>query len=217
MLFRSDFFSKIDLYGEVPLPPYIKRDKSDKNDQNNYQTIYAKNGVAVAAPTAGLHFDQKIIDKILQKKAKIAFVTLNVGAGTFLPVKSDMIKDHKMHSESFFVSQENADIINEAKKENKKIIAVGTTTLRVLESIMQKNNKVKAGFDETDIFIYPPYDFKIVDMLLTNFHLPKSTLFMLVCAFIGKNNAHKLYNHAIAKKYRFYSYGDCTLLIRNNF
>ncbi len=213
----ADFFSKIDLYGEVPLPPYIKRDKSDKNDQNNYQTIYAKNGVAVAAPTAGLHFDQKIIDKILQKKAKIAFVTLNVGAGTFLPVKSDMIKDHKMHSESFFVSQENADIINEAKKENKKIIAVGTTTLRVLESIMQKNNKVKAGFDETDIFIYPPYDFKIVDMLLTNFHLPKSTLFMLVCAFIGKNNAHKLYNHAIAKKYRFYSYGDCTLLIRNNF
>jgi len=210
------FFQKIEKYGQVPLPPYIKRDKLNDSDQVNYQTIYAKNGVAVAAPTAGLHFNNNIIDKIKQKNAQITFVTLNVGAGTFLPVKSEMIKDHKMHIESFDVSEESAIIINNAKKKGKRIIAIGTTTLRVLESISNENNEIVAGYGDTNIFIYPPYEFKIVDILMTNFHLPKSTLFMLICAFIGQHKARDLYEHAIDKKYRFYSYGDSTLLIRND-
>ncbi len=210
----KDFFEKIDKYGSIPLPPYIKRDEQLESDLASYQTIYANNGVAVAAPTAGLHFSPNLMEKIKQKKAKIAFVTLNVGAGTFLPVKSDLIQDHTMHTESFSISQETADIINNAKKSGNKIIAIGTTSLRVLESVVDKNGSVRECVSDTKIFIYPPYDFKIVDILMTNFHLPKSTLFMLICAFIGTNQSHQLYKYAIEKKYRFYSYGDSTLLIR---
>ena len=216
--------TKLDKYGCVPLPPYIKRPLDDglrpllgdrESDQKNYQTIYAANGTAVAAPTAGLHFNENIFSLLEAKKIKKAFVTLNVGAGTFLPVRSDFLKDHKMHQESFSVSKEAVEIINSAKENGKKIIAVGTTSLRVLESIADENNRVQPTESSTQIFIFPPYKFKIVDILMTNFHLPKSTLFMLICAFVGKEKAFEVYNHAISNHYRFYSYGDSSLLFKN--
>ncbi|MDA9231044.1 tRNA preQ1(34) S-adenosylmethionine ribosyltransferase-isomerase QueA [Rickettsiales bacterium] len=209
----EDFFDKLEKYGQMPLPPYIKRGEEDKSDQINYQTIFAKNKGAVAAPTAGLHFTKEILEKIQNKGVKQAFVTLNVGAGTFLPVKSEFIKDHQMHEEYFTINQETCDIINEAKKNNKKIVAIGTTSLRVLESAADENGQIQTQSRDTDIFIYPPYRFKIVDILMTNFHLPKSTLFMLICAFIGKENAQKIYNHAVKNQYRFYSYGDACLFL----
>jgi S-adenosylmethionine:tRNA ribosyltransferase-isomerase len=184
------------------------------NDVKNYQTIYAANGTAVAAPTAGLHFNEKIFALLESKKIEKTFVTLNVGAGTFLPVRSDFLKDHKMHEEFFSISTESAQKINSAKKNGKKIIAVGTTSLRVLESVADENGLVKTAQTNTKIFIHPPYKFKIVDGLMTNFHLPKSTLFMLVCAFLGKEKAFEAYNHAIAENYRFYSYGDASLLFQ---
>jgi S-adenosylmethionine:tRNA ribosyltransferase-isomerase len=214
-----ELVSKLEKYGSIPLPPYIKRDENNKktphNDQKNYQTIYAKNGVAVAAPTAGLHFTQNIFSKIKAKKIECVFLTLNVGAGTFLPVRTDNLQDHKMHSEKFFLSQENCEIINNAKKNGKKIIAVGTTSLRAIESSVDVNGILQPQNRSTEIFIYPPYNFKIIDVLMTNFHLPKSTLFMLVCAFVGYENAFKIYNHAIQEQYRFYSYGDSSLLFKN--
>jgi len=208
----NKFYQKLEKYGTVPLPPYMKR-SAEKKDEINYQTIFAKTSGAVAAPTAGLHFTAELLAKIEQKKVQKAFVTLNVGAGTFLPVKTDLIKDHQMHEEYFTISQETCDLINSAKKAGKRVIAVGTTSLRVLESAADENNFLKSQSRDTDIFIYPPYKFKIVDILMTNFHLPKSTLFMLICAFIGKESAQNLYAHAINKKYRFYSYGDACLLI----
>lgn len=207
--------SKLEKYGSMPLPPYIKRLDQNPEDKKNYQTIYAANGTAVAAPTAGLHFDEKIFAALEAKKIQKTFVTLNVGAGTFLPVRSEFLEQHKMHRESFCLSKEAADLINAAKKNGKKIIAVGTTSLRVLESVADENGLLKPTESSTEIFIYPPYRFKIVDVLMTNFHLPKSTLFMLICAFVGKENAFKIYQHAIANKYRFYSYGDSSLLFRN--
>ncbi len=209
-----DLLKNLDKFGEMPLPPYIK--KTSEDDSQNYQTIYAKNGMAVAAPTAGLHFNQEIFDLLKQKNITQTFLTLNVGAGTFLPVKTTQIADHQMHHESFVLSQETADIINLAKKEGRKVIAVGTTALRVLEAVasMQGNlQNLVAMQGSTDIFIYPPYKFKIVDGLFTNFHLPKSTLFMLISAFVGKENAFEVYNHAIKNNYRFYSYGDSSLLM----
>ncbi len=211
----NDLISKLEKYGSVPLPPYIDRTENKPQDQENYQTIYAEKGMAVAAPTAGLHFNEKIFAALDEKKITKTFVTLNVGAGTFLPVRSDLIKDHKMHSESFSISSESAEIINSAKARGKKIIAVGTTSMRVLESCCDEKGIVKATNTSTQIFIYPPYDFKVVDVLMTNFHLPKSTLFMLICAFVGTENAFKIYNHAISQRYRFYSYGDSSLLFRN--
>lgn len=209
----EEFVESLDKFGEVPLPPYIKRQK-DESDNKNYQTIYAKSGYAVAAPTAGLHFNELIFDSLRKKGINTAFVTLNVGAGTFLPVRSDNISDHKMHFEYFSMDEETAKLINETKAKGKRVIAVGTTSLRVLESSAIKKDVVESGSKSTDIFIYPPYDFKIIDGLMTNFHLPKSTLFMLVCAFIGKNTAFNLYQHAINNNYRFYSYGDATLLFK---
>jgi S-adenosylmethionine:tRNA ribosyltransferase-isomerase len=216
--------AKLEKHGLVPLPPYIKRHLDDglrpllgdqESDQKNYQTIYAANGLAVAAPTAGLHFNEKIFAALEAKKIQKTFVTLNVGAGTFLPVRSDFLQDHKMHSESFFISKETAEIINLAKKNGKKIIAVGTTSLRVLESCTDEKGIIHPTNSSTQIFIFPPYKFKIVDVLMTNFHLPKSTLFMLICAFLGKEKAFELYNHAISQHYRFYSYGDSSLLFSN--
>lgn len=216
---KNNLLEKLDKYGETPLPPYIKRDNiSDdlkKSDQKNYQTIYAANGTAVAAPTAGLHFDQNIFDKLEAKKIKKVFVTLNVGAGTFLPVRAEEIKNHKMHSEFFTIAPETAKIINQAKAAGKKIIAVGTTSLRALESAAVDDGSIKPITTNTDIFIYPGYKFKTVDILMTNFHLPKSTLFMLVCAFVGKDEAFRIYNHAIKNRYRFYSYGDTSLLFKS--
>ncbi|MDX2083622.1 MAG: tRNA preQ1(34) S-adenosylmethionine ribosyltransferase-isomerase QueA [Rickettsiales bacterium] len=207
---------KIEKYGATPLPPYIKSDLNNFQDQKNYQTIYANNGEAVAAPTAGLHFNEKIFAALANKKIKKVFVTLNVGAGTFLPVRSNFLNEHKMHNESFCLSKESAEIINLAKAHGKKIIAIGTTSLRVLESCCDEKNILQPNKSSTEIFIYPPYKFKIVDILLTNFHLPKSTLFMLICAFVGKEQAFLIYNHAISKQYRFYSYGDASLLFKND-
>lgn len=205
----------LETHGAVPLPPYIKREKSQKYcDEQNYQTVYARDGVAVAAPTAGLHFNENILTKISKKNIKCVFLTLNVGAGIFLPVRSETLDKHQMHSEKYFLSSENCDIINNAKRSGKKIIAVGTTSLRALESSVDENEILCPQNRSTNIFIYPPYNFKIVDVLMTNFHLPKSTLFMLVCAFVGYENAFKIYQHAIDKQYRFYSYGDSSLLFR---
>ena len=205
----------LDKYGQIPLPPYIKRLEKNLDDEKNYQTIYAKEGNAVACPTAGLHFSQEIFDKINSKKIIQVFVTLNVGAGTFLPVRSEFIKDHEMHEESFVIDEKTCEIINHAKKNKNKIIAIGTTSLRVLESVANEKNQVVAKKSTTKIFITPPYNFKIVDILVTNFHLPKSTLLMLISAFVGKENAKKIYQHAIEKKYRFFSYGDSSLLFRS--
>lgn len=213
---KDELIHKLEKYGFVPLPPYIKRQKEQKEDNKNYQTIYAKNGVAVAAPTAGLHFNDRIFDLIEKKRIKKTFVTLNVGAGTFLPVRSENLQEHKMHKESFSISENSAQIINEAKQMGKRIIAVGTTSLRALESVADTNGKVTECFSDTEIFIYPPYKFKVVDILMTNFHLPKSTLFMLICAFVGYENALKIYNHAISNNYRFYSYGDASLLFNKH-
>jgi S-adenosylmethionine:tRNA ribosyltransferase-isomerase len=210
----DDFFAMLEKYGQMPLPPYIKN-ADQSHEVENYQTVYARNSGAVAAPTAGLHFTEELFSALEAKGIKKVFTTLNVGAGTFLPVKSELIKDHQMHSEYFSISKETCDVINEAKRNGKRIIAVGTTSLRVLESAVDENAELKAQTRETNIFIYPPYNFKIVDILMTNFHLPKSTLFMLISAFIGKENAHQLYKHAISQQYRFYSFGDATLLFRN--
>lgn len=206
----EEFFTKLEKYGQMPLPPYIKNESTDT--EKDYQTVYAENKGAVAAPTAGLHFTENLFKKLEAKGIKKVFTTLNVGAGTFLPVKTDLICDHKMHSEYFSISADTCNVINEAKKNGGRIIAVGTTSLRVLESATDENGVLKPQSRETNIFIYPPYKFKVVDILMTNFHLPKSTLFMLISAFVGKENAYKIYNHAIENKYRFYSFGDSSLL-----
>jgi S-adenosylmethionine:tRNA ribosyltransferase-isomerase len=213
----NDLLAKLDKYGAVPLPPYIKRDQQisqNQNDQQNYQTIYAREPKAVAAPTAGLHFTKEIFAMLLAKKIHHVFVTLNVGAGTFLPVRADEIKDHKMHEESFFISADSANIINAAKARGGRVVAVGTTSLRVLESACDNAGMLCETEAKTNIFIYPSYQFKIVDILMTNFHLPKSTLFMLVAAFVGRKKACEIYSHAISRRYRFYSSGDVSLLFR---
>ena len=194
--------------GKIPLPPYIQREVEEK-DKEDYQTVYAKVSGSVAAPTAGLHFTNEILEKIEKKGIKIAYVTLNVGLGTFLPVKTNDINNHKMHTESYFIPKETADIINNKKG---SLVAVGTTSLRCLEANFKKFGKIKEGYDETDIFICPPYNFKVVDKLLTNFHLPKSTLLMLVSAFSSREIILNAYNEAIKNNYRFFSYGDCTFL-----
>lgn len=194
--------------GKIPLPPYIQREVEEK-DKEDYQTVYAKVSGSVAAPTAGLHFTSEILEKIEKRGIKIAYVALNVGLGTFLPVKTNDINNHKMHTESYFIPKETADIINNKKG---SLVAIGTTSLRCLEANFKKYGKIKEGYDETDIFIYPPYNFKVVDKLLTNFHLPKSTLLMLVSAFSSREIVLNAYNEAIKNNYRFFSYGDCTFL-----
>ena len=209
------FLDALEKYGQMPLPPYIKKSDNQSDDQN-YQTIYAKHSGAVAAPTAGLHFTNDLLQKLESKGIKKVFTTLNVGAGTFLPVKTKYLSDHQMHSECFSINDEACNTINEAKRQGKKIIAVGTTSLRVLESVADKNGILKPQTTETKIFIHPPYHFKIVDVLMTNFHLPKSTLFMLISAFIEQKNAIMLYDYAIKNQYRFYSFGDATLLYQSS-
>ena len=202
-----DTISKI---GSLPLPPYIKNKTSD--DDSNYQSYFAKKEGAVASPTASLHFTKDVLNSLNKKGIIITPITLHVGAGTFLPVKSDKIKDHKMHYEWCEVNETTSKIVNNAKKNNKKIIAVGTTVLRTLESIALKNDRVVPWKGSTNLFIRPGFEFKITDFLLTNFHLPKSTLMILICAFYGHKNVFNLYQHAIKNNYRFYSYGDCCLL-----
>lgn len=214
--YKGDIYEILDKVGLVPLPPYIERQLDDEKikslDMNRYQTVFAKNTGSVAAPTAGLHFTKDILKKLKDKGVQICYVTLNVGLGTFRPVKCENILEHKMEVESFEIAKETAKIINDAKKGGKNIVAVGTTSVRTLETCYQKFGKIKAVKDESQLFIYPPYEFKVVDKLLTNFHLPKSTLLMLVSAFYSKEAVLKAYKEAIKNKYRFYSYGDCMFI-----
>lgn len=216
LIYEGDILDVLHRNGNIPLPPYIERklqtDDIKKLDFERYQTVYAKDEGSVAAPTAGLHFTTEILEKLKNKGVKIAYVTLNVGLGTFRPVKCDNILDHKMHSETFEISAETAKLINNAKAEGKKLIAVGTTTVRTLETAYQKYGCIKACHDHSELFIYPPYEFKAVDELITNFHLPKSTLLMLVSALAGKDFIFEAYNEAIKNKYRFFSYGDCMFI-----
>ncbi|SFV77423.1 S-adenosylmethionine:tRNA ribosyltransferase-isomerase [hydrothermal vent metagenome] len=200
----------LDKVGHIPLPPYIERD-DEKDDLERYQTVFARKEGAVAAPTAGLHFDDDLIAQLAQQGVDHTFVTLHVGAGTFQPVKADKITDHKMHSEYFEIDQSTVDKINRTKANGGRIIAVGTTAVRSIESAA-KSGQLKSTKEETDIFIYPGYKFKVVDMLITNFHLPKSSLLMLVSAFIGRDRMFEIYKHAIKNDYRFFSYGDAMLL-----
>ncbi len=210
----TDFMTEIEKIGHMPLPPYIKNDVQNNKHKKQYQTIFAQEEGAIAAPTAGLHFSAELLKKIKEKGIEIAFVTLHVGAGTFLPVKVKDIREHTMHSEYITISAKVANLINQYKKNNKKIVAIGTTSLRVLESVATTEGIVKTFCGETDIFIYPSFKFKIVDILLTNFHIPRSTLFMLISAFYGLENSKKAYNYAIEHKYRFFSYGDACLIYR---
>lgn len=203
------FLEILEKIGTMPLPPYI-HEKLD--DQTRYQTVYAKNLGSAAAPTAGLHFTPELLQKITEKGVKIAKITLHVGLGTFRPVQVDDIKNHKMHTESYEITEEAAEIINETKASGARIIAVGTTSVRALESVATKYGKIKAATGETDIFIYPGYKFKVVDALITNFHLPKSTLLMLVSAFSDCELIIKAYKHAVQEKYRFFSFGDAMFI-----
>ncbi|MAQ55741.1 MAG: tRNA preQ1(34) S-adenosylmethionine ribosyltransferase-isomerase QueA [Rhodospirillales bacterium] len=209
----SDFYSALKRYGNPPLPPYIKRSSvPDSSDLEDYQTIFAKQDGAVAAPTAGLHFTSEIMAKLAKKGIAAAPLTLHVGAGTYLPVKVENILDHKMHEEYGELSAETAEAVNKTHKKGGRVLAVGTTSLRLLESAVNNKGLVKPFIGNTDIFITPGYRFNAVDLLLTNFHLPRSTLYMLVCAFAGENFIRSAYNHAIKNRYRFYSYGDAMLL-----
>ena len=203
--FEGSFEEILDKLGEMPLPPYIMEKLEDKN---RYQTVYAKEGESVAAPTAGLHFTNELLEKIREKGITIAEVFLDVGLGTFRPVQVENVLDHKMHSEKYRIPEETAKIINEAKKKGNRVIAVGTTSVRTLESSVDENGKLKASEDNTNIFIYGDYKFKIIDAIITNFHLPKSTLIMLISAFGGKEFIFEAYKKAVEEKYRFYSFGD---------
>ena len=211
-----DLMAALDANGAMPLPPYIKRQRGgDVRDRDDYQTLFAEKDGAVAAPTAGLHFTPQLMNALAERGVRTAFLTLHVGAGTFLPVKVDDTDDHKMHAEWGEVSPVAAERINAARAVGGRVVAVGTTSLRLLESAAQPDGTLAPFADETDIFITPGYAFKIVDMLLTNFHLPKSTLFMLVSALAGTNAMKAAYAHAIEQAYRFYSYGDCCLLSKD--
>jgi S-adenosylmethionine:tRNA ribosyltransferase-isomerase len=208
--FPSDVFELIDAHGRLPLPPYIEH-AADTFDEQRYQTVYAKQPGAVAAPTAGLHFDQPLLDRLRDKGVQFAYVTLHVGAGTFQPVRVENLAEHKMHSEWYTISQQTVDAVRTAKAAGRDVVAVGTTSMRALESASQ-TGELRAGSADTALFITPGYVFKTVDRLITNFHLPKSTLLMLVSAFAGYPQIRAAYAHAIAQRYRFFSYGDAMLL-----
>lgn len=208
--FDGIFEEILDKLGEMPLPPYITHKLKDRD---RYQTVYARYEGSVAAPTAGLHFTKELLEKIENKGVSIAYITLHVGLGTFRPIKADDVKDHVMHSESYMISKEAADKINNTKKSGHKVVCVGTTSVRTLEASAKEDGTVPAINGETDIFIYPGYKFKIPDAIITNFHLPKSTLVMLVSAFAGREKILDAYGEAIDKKYRFFSFGDAMLII----
>ena len=199
----------LDKLGEMPLPPYIKEKLADKQ---RYQTLYSKIEGSAAAPTAGLHFTNELLEDIKDKGVKTAYLTLHVGLGTFRPVSVENVEEHVMHTEHYEVSQEAADIINETRKSGGRIIAVGTTSVRTLETVAEDNGTMKAEIGDTSIFIYPGYKFKVTDSIITNFHLPESTLLMLVSAFAGKENIFEAYEQAVKEKYRFFSFGDAMLL-----
>lgn len=202
----------LDKLGTMPLPPYIHE---KLEDQSRYQTVYAKNIGSAAAPTAGLHFTKELLNDIKNKNVNIAYLTLHVGLGTFRPVNVEDVTKHKMHTEYYSISKETCDIINKTKESGNKIVVVGTTSVRVLETVMNRFGELKECSGVTDIFIYPGYKFKIVDNLITNFHLPKSTLVMLVSALAGKDNIMKAYHEAVLNKYRFFSFGDAMFITNN--
>lgn len=207
--YEGIFEEVLDSLGEMPLPPYI-HEKLD--DRERYQTVYSKENGSAAAPTAGLHFTQELLGQIKEKGINIVYLTLHVGLGTFRPVKVNNIEEHEMHSEFYILSKESADIINETKKRGNKVISVGTTSTRTLETIGDENGFVKEQSGWTNIFIYPGYKFKVVDKLITNFHLPESTLIMLVSTLAGKENTMKAYEEAVKERYRFFSFGDAMFI-----
>lgn len=206
----GEFFECLDEIGQMPLPPYIK-EKLD--DRERYQTVYSKELGSAAAPTAGLHFTNEILDKIKAKGVNVAFVTLHVGLGTFRPVKVEDVTEHKMHSEHYYMPKETADIINKTKQNGGRVICVGTTSCRTVESVATTYGEIKECSGDTEIFIYPGYTFKCMDGLITNFHLPESTLIMLVSAFAGYENVMNAYKTAVTEKYRFFSFGDAMLIV----
>jgi S-adenosylmethionine:tRNA ribosyltransferase-isomerase len=207
----ADLFASVERLGHVPLPPYIAR--TDRpGDRERYQTIYARERGSVAAPTAGLHFTPEVLARIRERGIETAEVTLHVGLGTFQPVRVERVEEHRLHRESYHISMEAAASVNRALDQGRRIVAVGTTTVRTLEYAASQSGRLQAGSSEADIFIYPGYEFRVVGALLTNFHLPQSTLLMLVCALGGKDAVLRAYQHAVEQKYRFYSYGDCMLV-----
>lgn len=209
---ENDFFTLLDRIGHVPLPPYIARPDSPL-DRERYQTVYARQSGSVAAPTAGLHFTQETLDCIHQRGVESLEITLHVGLGTFQPVRAERVEDHKIHSEHYFISADAASAINRALQNSRRVIAVGTTTVRTLEhAVRLGSGMIVAGPAMADLFIYPGFDFKVVQAALTNFHLPQSTLLMMVCAFAGQENVLRAYEHAVSERYRFYSYGDCMFI-----
>ena len=208
-IYHGVFYEILDELGEMPLPPYIHEKLEDKG---RYQTVYAKNIGSAAAPTAGLHFTKELLQKIIEKGIKVEYITLHVGLGTFRPVNVEDVSKHKMHSEYYEMTEETAKVLNEAKKNKNRIISVGTTSTRTLETIMNSYGEFKECHGLTDIFIYPGYTFKAIDALITNFHLPKSTLVMLVSALAGKDKIMAAYKEAINKKYRFFSFGDAMFI-----
>ncbi|MCX8642968.1 tRNA preQ1(34) S-adenosylmethionine ribosyltransferase-isomerase QueA [Gilliamella sp. B3791] len=213
--FPDDVLAILNKIGHIPLPPYIDR-PDDSHDREVYQTVYSKIPGAVAAPTAGLHFDQPLLEKLKQKGIEMAFVTLHVGAGTFQPVRVENIESHVMHAEYAQVPQSVVDAVLACKARGNKVIAVGTTSVRALESAAQKTGKIAPFFNDTQIFIYPGYHFNVIDSLITNFHLPESTLIMLVSAFAGYQNTMNAYQEAVKQQYRFFSYGDAMFITKQN-
>ena len=210
--YEGIFMERLEGIGSMPLPPYIERPAEDA-DKEQYQTVYSKVEGSVAAPTAGLHFTEELLDKAREMGIGTAFVTLHVGIGTFRPVKAEKVEDHHMHFEEYFVDEETAELINRTKAEGHRVVAVGTTSTRTLESCCDENGKVLAGSGRTDIFIYPGFEFKVVDSLITNFHLPKSTLIMLISALYDREKILEAYRHAVDERYRFFSYGDAMLIL----
>ncbi len=210
--YEGNFLEVLDQIGKIPLPPYIDRE-SDEDDKIRYQTVYCKEEGSVAAPTAGLHFTEEILEKAKAKGVNIAYVTLHVGIGTFRPVKCDIIEEHQMHFEEYEIDEKNANLINETKKAGGRIVSVGTTSTRTVESAVTEDGLVKAGHGDTNIFIYPGYQFQIIDSLITNFHLPKSTLLMLISALYNREAILEIYKEAVGESYRFFSYGDAMLIL----
>jgi S-adenosylmethionine:tRNA ribosyltransferase-isomerase len=206
---EDEFFGLVEKIGHIPLPPYIARDDSS-SDRERYQTVYARERGSVAAPTAGLHFTPEILARMRERGIETAEVTLHVGLGTFQPVRSERVEEHRLHSEAYSISEEAAEKVARARSDSRRIVAVGTTTVRTLEyAATQGTGEIRATSGEANLFIYPGYEFQVVQALLTNFHLPQSTLLMLVCALGGKENVMRAYEHAVRERYRFYSYGDC--------